>query len=287
MDWFVEALHELHNPYGYGQRFLVDRVVYRDKTEFQDLIVFETPLYGRVMALDGVIQLTEKDEYCYHEMLVHVPLFAHGAAKSICVVGGGDGGMLREALRHPGIERAVLVELDRTVIDVCREHLPSLSDGAFDDPRVEVVIADGVKFMAEPGETFDVMIIDSTDPIGPGEVLFTESFYADCKKHLNPGGILVTQNGVPQFQPEEVTNSFQRLSPSFKDVGFYLTVVPTYVGGFMALGWATDDERLRQVPVEVLADRVAKAGFETRYYTPEVHRAAFALPRFVKDLMRG
>ena len=287
MDWFDEDLHQSRLNHGYAQRFEVSRVVHRDQSKFQDLIIFENPRFGRVLALDGVIQTTEKDESCYHEMLAHVPLFAHGRAARVLIVGGGDGGVLREVLRHKGVQSATLVELDRAVIDACLEHMPTLSNGAFDDARTEVVIVDGVKYMAEgPAQSFEVILVDSTDPIGPGEVLFTEEFYADCKRCLTPGGILVTQNGVPFFQPGEVTTTFQRLMPLFADVSFYLTVVPTYVGGFMALGWATDDSSLRDISIQDLRARVEAVRLSSNYYSPEVHKAAFELPPFVAKLMR-
>jgi spermidine synthase len=178
-----------------------------------------------------------------------------------------------------------MVEIDRTVVDLCREHMPSLSDGAFDDPRADLIITDGLKFVAETDRRFDVIIVDSTDPIGPGEVLFSETFYGDCKRCLTPGGIVVTQNGVPSFQPEEVTDSYRRLKTHFADVSFYLTVVPTYIGGFMALGWASDDKALRQQTAADLAPRFEKLGVATRYYSPAVHAGSFALPPFIGELM--
>ncbi|MBL6927596.1 MAG: polyamine aminopropyltransferase [Rhodospirillales bacterium] len=278
-------LHDGAVSHGYAQRFEVSRVVYRNKTDFQDLIIFETPHFGRVLALDGIIQTTERDEFAYHEMLAHVPLFAHGEPARVLIIGGGDGGVLREVLRHD-VETATMVEIDRTVVDLCREYMPGLSDGAFDDPRADLLITDGLKFVAETQQTFDVIIVDSTDPVGPGEVLFSEAFYADCKKRLTPGGILVTQNGVPSFQGDEVTNSYRRLSSQFADVSFYLTVVPSYVGGFMALGWATDDAALRVQTQADIAPRFEGAGFATRYYTPAVHAAAFALPPFIAELLK-
>ena len=284
MTWFDESLHASVTNQGYTQRFEVSRVVFEQKSDVQDLIIFETPAFGRVLALDGVVQTTEGDEFIYHEMLVHVPMMAHGAARRVLIIGGGDGGALREALRHP-VERATMVEIDPAVIDLCRSHMPSLSDDAFDDPRAEVIIADGIRFMAETDRTFDVIIVDSTDPIGPGEVLFTEAFYADCRRRLAPGGVLVTQCGVPFFQPSEVTDSHARLRPHFADVGFYVIAVPTYVGGFMTLGWASDAPELRQAPLSVLKERFAGADFSTRYYTPAVHRGAFALPPYIQRLL--
>ena len=173
-EWVSETLHD-----GYQQRFEVSKVLFSEKTEFQDMVIFENPKFGRVLVLDGVIQTTEKDEFIYHEMMVHTPLLANGAAKRVLIIGGGDGGCLREALRHPGVEKVTMVEIDPTVVDLSREYLPMHSDGAFDDPRTDLVIADGLKYVAESAEKFDVIIVDSTDPIGPGEVLFTDAFYRD------------------------------------------------------------------------------------------------------------
>ncbi|MCP5366026.1 MAG: polyamine aminopropyltransferase [Hyphomicrobiales bacterium] len=283
--WFDERLYSNEDGPGYAQRFRVSSMVYEADTDFQELVIFDTAAFGRVLALDGVIQTTEGDEFVYHEMLAHVPIFAHGAVRRVLIVGGGDGGALREVLRHPTVEQAVMVELDRTVVDLCREYMPSLSAGAFDDPRAELVITDGVKFMAETDRRFDVIIVDSTDPIGPGEVLFTSAFYADCRRCLTPGGVLVTQNGVPMMQPREVTTTHRRLAPIFADASFYVAVVPTYVGGMMTLAWASDNAALRRQTVADIAPRVAAAGLDLRYYTAGLHVGAFALPGYISRLM--
>ncbi len=275
-DWYDETL------YGdVAQRFRMGRVLYRDKTEHQDLVIFENPVLGRVMALDGVIQTTEGDEFVYHEMLTHVPILAHGRARRVAIVGGGDGGMLRRCLEHKAVERVTMVEIDRTVVDLSVAHLPSISAGAFDDPRANLVIADGCAFMKETDERFDVIIVDSTDPHGPGAVLFTQAFYGDCKARLTPGGVLVTQNGVPFFQPQELKDSHQRLGRLFNDASFFVAPVPSYYGGFMAFGWATDDADLRRQTAEAIRPRFEAAGLTTRYYTPEIHAASFALPAYV------
>ncbi|MEX2642443.1 MAG: polyamine aminopropyltransferase [Acetobacterales bacterium] len=281
MSWFTETLYD-----DWQQRFPISREVFRHKTDFQDVIIFETPRFGRVLALDGVVQTTERDEFIYHEMLAHVPVFGHGAARSVLIIGGGDGGTLREVLRHD-VERATMVEIDPSVIDLCREHMPTLSDGAFDDPRAEIVVADGCAFMRESDRTFDVIMVDSTDPHGPGEVLFTAEFYGDCRKRLNPGGILATQSGVPFMQPEELTNSAERLGRHFADAAFYVAPVPEYVGGFMAFGFAPAGGPPQPPAAEDLERRFAKAGFRTKYYTPAIHRAAFALPAFALELIGG
>lgn len=274
--------HETLYP-EWGQTFEVEEVLYEVVTPEQELIIFENSLFGRVLALDGIIQVTELDEYVYHEMLSHVPILAHGNVKSVLIIGGGDGGMLREVLRHQDIDRVVQVEIDSAVIEMCREYLPSISKGAFDNPRAEIVIADGALYVAETTDKFDVIIIDSTDPIGPGAALFSESFYGNCRRCLNPEGILVTQNGVPFVQQDELVQSHQFLSKHFKDTSFYVGVTPTYVGGFMTYGWASDSSEHRQVSVETLKKRVEAVEGTFRYYTPEVHQAAFALPQFILD----
>jgi spermidine synthase len=273
MDWFEETLW----PH-WAQRMRVSSVLYRDKTEHQDLIVFETPTWGRVLALDGVVQTTTADEFIYHEMLVHVPVLAHGAAQDVLIIGGGDGGCLREALRHPGIRRVTQVEIDAGVITFCRQYLPSLSDGAYDNPRAHVVIADGAAFARDCPDRFDVVIVDSTDPQGPGEVLFTEGFYRDVRRLLRPGGIMATQCGNPSMRPDELefTQGRQRTA-GFAHVDYYFAAVPTYVGGSMALGFATDD------PARARIDPAAITGVPAglRYYTPAIHAAAFAHPAWM------
>lgn len=279
MTWFSEKLHA-----NYQLQLHITQTLFQEKTEHQDLQIFENPVFGRILALDGIIQTTEGDEFIYHEMLAHVPILAHGAAKRVLIVGGGDGGMLRRALMHPGIE-ATLVEIDPGVIDLCRKYLPAIGENAFDAPRAKVVIADGAQYVAETADRYDVAIVDSTDPLGPGEVLFTAEFYKNCKRCLNPGGILVTQSGVPFLQKTELTNSYRRLSQHFADASFFVAPVPTYAGGFMAFGWATDNKETRRLPVAAIAERFAKAKLQTRYYNPEIHVASFALPNYVKALM--
>ena len=289
MTWFEETLHDSWGNLGYMQRLKITREVARISSGQQELVIFDTPHFGRVLALDGIIQTTERDEFAYHEMLVHVPVFAHGQARRVLVIGGGDGGTLREVLRHDGISLARQVEIDAEVVALCREHMPTLSDGAYEDARTDLVIGDGRKFVAEDTETYDVIIIDSTDPIGVGEVLFTQEFYSDCRDRLTSGGILVVQSGVPSTVPSmqagEATETWRRLNKTFADATAYLTVVPTYIGGYMALGWGCDDPAARNVTEAELTKRYEAAGIATRYYSPQVHRAAFALPPFVEKLL--
>jgi spermidine synthase len=281
MPKFAETLYD-----AYGQEFRIDEMLYEVKTDHQHLSIFHNAAFGRVLVLDGVVQTTEEDEFIYHEMLTHVPILAHGSVKRVLIVGGGDGGILREVTRHRQIEKITLVEIDQQVIDISRAYLPYHSKGAFEDPRVQVVINDGFDFIQTTQDQFDVIISDSTDPIGPDEALFEEGYYAHCKRCLTPNGIMVAQNGVPFMQLDEVRTTARRLLRIFDDWHFYTAAVPTYVGGAMAFAWATDDLSLRQTDIETLQDRYSASGIRTRYYNPEIHRAAFALPQYLMDIIR-
>jgi spermidine synthase len=278
-DWTRENLHP-----DYAQSLRVDEMLYDSKTDHQRLKVFLNGTFGRVLTLDDVVQTTEGDNFIYHEMLTHVPILAHGAARRVLIIGGGDGGMAREVLRHDSVEHVTMVEIDAGVVDFSKEYLPMLSAGAFDDPRLELVIADGAEFIRQTKGGYDVIIVDSTDPIGPGEVLFTETFYGHAKRALAEDGILVTQNGVPFLQGEELTNTMRAFRALFADATCYLATIPTYAGGPMAFGWGTDGTA-RDTPLDVLQGRLDAAGFAPDYYTPEVHKAAFALPGYVRRLI--
>jgi spermidine synthase len=277
--WSVERLHADH-----AQALREARVLYDSETDHQRLRVFENPTFGRILTLDGVVQVTERDNFVYHEMMAHVPIFAHGGAKRVLIIGGGDGGMARAALAHRTVEQVTMVEIDAGVVTFCREYLPGVSAGAFDDPRLRLVISDGAAFVRDTGDRFDVIIVDSTDPVGPGEVLFTDTFYGHARRCLTEGGILVTQNGVPFLQGEELTNTMRAFKALFLDWGCYIATVPTYAGGPMAFGWGTDGTA-RDVALEALKDRFSSSGIDTEYYTPAVHKSAFALPRYIKKLM--
>ena len=276
MSDFQETLYE-----GYGQRFQIDKLLHEVRTEHQHLVIFENPRMGRVMALDGVIQTTEADEFIYHEMLAHVPILAHGLARRVLIIGGGDGGILREVARHRDIESITLVEVDGAVVEICREFLPNHSAGTFDDPRLKLVIDDGMHFLAETEEKFDVIICDATDPVGPGEALFSENFYQACRRCLNEGGILVAQNGTPFLQLGEVQTTAKRMQGLFADWHFYQAAVPTYIGGAMTFAWGASNAESRKLPLETLMQRYSGSGIVTRYYNPHLHIAAFALPQYV------
>ncbi|NCX82401.1 MAG: polyamine aminopropyltransferase, partial [Rhodobacteraceae bacterium] len=218
--WMREPLHK-----HYAQSLSVDNLLYDSETDHQRIKVFENGTFGRILTLDDVVQTTEGDNFVYHEMLTHVPILAHGAAKRVLIIGGGDGGMAREVLRHTCVNHVTMVEIDAGVIEFSKEYLPTLSQGAFDDTRLELVIKDGAVFMRETEQTYDVIIVDSTDPIGPGEVLFTDTFYGHAKRALTENGILVTQNGVPFMQGDELTNTLRAFKALFQDWGCYTATV--------------------------------------------------------------
>jgi len=274
----------LFDGHGFGMAYEVERVLYEMQTEHQHLVLFEHKFFGKMLMLDGATQVTSKDEFIYHEMMTHVPILAHGHAREVLIVGGGDCGIAEEVLKHKSIRRVTQVEIDASVVEFSKEHFPEFTKPVLADKRFELVIDDGMKYVAKTSRRFDVIIVDSTDPVGPGAVLFSKEFYAACKRCMAPGGVMVTQNGVPFFQPDELISSVGMFKSLFADGACYVAAIPTYVGGHMAMGWASKDKKLRQHPVRTIAARYQKAGrFKTRYWTPEVHVAAFALPRFIAE----
>ena len=282
--WIYETLFEKEGLRTYYQ---AERVLYEMQTEHQHLVLFEHKLFGKMLMLDGATQVTTRDEFIYHEMMTHVPILAHGRVKEVLIVGGGDCGIAEEVLKHKSLKRVTQVEIDASVIAFSKEHFPEFTRPVFRDKRFESVIADGMKYVAETKRRFDVIIVDSTDPQGPGAILFTKQFYARCKRCLAPGGVMVTQNGVPFMQPAELHKSVGHFKKLFADAACYVASIPTYVGGQMAMGWAAKDKRLRRQALRTIAARYKKAGsFKTRYWTPEVHVASFALPRFIADIVK-
>ena len=283
--WAVEV-ESRAGAYRFALR--MSRVLHHSVGEHQEMLLFENELFGRVLMLDGVVQTTERDEFFYHEMLVHVPVLAHGAVERALIVGGGDGGALEELLKHAGVREATLVEIDESVIDFSKAHLEAICGAAFEDPRLELVIADGLAWAAEQKgrrAPFDLILIDSTDPVGPGEVLFTESFYADCAGLLAEGGLLVTQNAVPFTEPESLATPLAALGRSFAATACYRVAVPSFFGGDMVFTLAAQEVAALEVETETLERRFAAAGIATRYYTPAVHQGAFALPPYVAGLL--
>jgi spermidine synthase len=280
-SWLNETLYP-----DWGQRFLVKHELARVRSSFQDIVIFESTSHGRVMVLDGVIQITEADEFVYQEMLAHVPLLAHGAAANVLIIGAGDGGVLRRVLQHSTVRRAVMCEIDGEVIRLSKEFLPGIAGDAWNDSRAEVIVGDGIDYVTRaPDASFDVIIVDSTDPIGVGEVLFTDAFYENCARILTPRGLVVNQCGVPFMQADELRETSARRGRFFPHVTAYVAAVPTYVGGFMTLGWAAKDASLAATGVAEIRARAATAGIigTTRYWTPEIHLGAFNLPPYIAE----
>jgi spermidine synthase len=278
--WVEETFH----PH-WRVRLEASKVLHEVKTAHQHLVIFENPTWGTVLMLDGVCQLTTSDEFVYHEMMAHVPLMALAVPARVLVIGGGDGGVLREVLKHPTVARATLCEIDRAVIDLSLKHYPQIADGCFDDARADVVIADGLKYVAETRERFDAIIVDSSEPIGPSAVLHTREFFTDCKRALKKGGILVTQNGLPFLFPEHLRATTEIFASLFKATSPYMCTQPCYFGGPFALNWASDEAGLLGVSLATLKSRMKKRGIEPRYYTPAGHLAAFALPGYVEKVV--
>ena len=258
-------------------------VLYAGRSEFQKIDVYDNAHFGRVLTLDDLVQTTERDEYCYHEMLVHPALTSLERVQRVLIIGGGDGGTLRHVLMH-GPSEVVMCEIDAEVVRVCRELMPSLSDGAFDDPRARVVFADGAAFVAEHESAFDAIVVDGSDAVGPATVLFSETFYAACRRALVPDGVFVSQTGSPLFQADEFDLALRNLSLAFPTVEPYLGAVPTYPGVLWSYMAATEGEPLSAAPVDTLAERLRGRHVSTRYYTPELHAGAFALPAFVETM---
>ena len=261
--------------------FEVTRVLQADHSPQQRIELIENPLFGKVLMLDGATQVTSADEFIYHEMMAHVPILAHGAVRKVLIVGGGDCGLAEEVLKHDGVARVMQVEIDARVVEFARSHFAEFDAAAFADPRFTIEIADGAAFVAVTDQRFDVILVDSTDPIGAGAALFTKNFYAGLRRCLRPGGIVVTQSGVPFVQRDEFTAAMRNLARVFPIVDCYILATPSYAGGHMALGWGSPDRDPRDPSLDILAARADTLA--TRYYTPEVHRAAFALPRYILE----
>ncbi len=274
----------LFDDLGFRLSFEAERVLYETQTEHQHLVLFEQKFFGKVLMLDGAIQVTSKDEFVYHEMMTHVPILAHGNAREVLIVGGGDCGIAEEVLKHESVRRLTQVEIDASVVEFSKQHFPQFTRPVLNSSRFDLIIDDGMNYVATTKRRFDAIVVDSTDPQGPGKVLFSERFYRACKRCLTPGGVLVTQNGVPIFQSGELVSSIRKFRKLFADGSCYVAAIPTYIGGHMTMGWASDNRRLRRMPLATISARYRRAGsFATKYWTPEVHVAAFALPRFIAE----
>lgn len=277
--WFSEP----HTP-NVKLSIRVDKQLYSGQSEFQRIDVFESEEFGRFLVLDGYVMLTEKDEFIYHEMIVHVPMAVHPDVKKVLVIGAGDGGVIRELTRYTEIEQIDLVEIDEQVIQVSREFLPGTSC-KLDDPRVNIYYEDGLKFVRFKEEEYDLIIVDSTDPFGPGEGLFTKEFYGNCYKALKEDGIMVNQHESPFYEADATAcmRAHKRIVETFPISKVFQAHIPTYPSGHWLFGFASK----RYHPVRDLdTERWESRELATRYYTTNLHRGAFCLPAYVEKLLK-
>lgn len=273
---------EVHRDVGLS--FRITETLYHAQSPYQTVDIVATERYGRLLLLDGAVMTTEKDEFVYHEMISHVPMLAHPNPKRVLVIGGGDGGTVRELVKHPSVESVVLCEIDGLVVASCQQFLPSIA-GTLDHPKVTVKIGDGVAYMADEAHDFDVIIIDSTDPIGPGEGLFTEEFYRNTFRALSPDGIMVAQTESPFVCADIIQKIYPMYQRIFPIVAMYTGHIPTYPSGFWT--WAFCSKQHRPVlSASHQQERSREMAQTCRYYNPAVHEAAFALPNFVQALIQ-
>lgn len=262
----------------------VDKQLYSAQSDYQRIDVFESPEFGRFLTLDGYMMLTEKDEFIYHEMITHVPMAVHKNAKKVLVIGAGDGGVLRELTRYKTLEQIDLVEIDGQVVDVCKEYLKKTACG-FDDERVNVHILDGLKFIRKKEAEYDIIIVDSTDPFGPGENLFTKEFYGNCYKALKEDGLMVNQHESPFYEEDAIAmqRAHKRIVESFAISKVYQAHIPTYPSGHWLFGFASK----KYHPVKDLdAEYWNSLGIKTKYYNTNLHKGSFYLPNYVEDLLK-
>jgi spermidine synthase len=279
-----ERLHK-----GYAQTMEVARVLADEKSRYQHIRIFDTVANGRVMTLDDIVQITSRDESAYADMLTHLPMLEHGRVERVMIVGGGDLSIADEALKHASVQEVVLVDIDGRVIELCKKHFGAINAKAFRDKRLTLEVADAFEYLGrkQSRNRFDLIIADRPDPVGPGKALFGETFYDRIKGALRKGGYATFQTGVPFYQPWEITETLQDLARFFPRSGLYLSVVPTYIGGFMALTWATKGGKRLGTPAGIKKAKAAykRLKLKTDYYNPEIHAAAFALPNWIKALV--
>ncbi len=281
MQEFAETLHP-----GYTQAFTVKRMLADERSEFQHIQLFDNPVFGRILVLDGIVQITERDEHTYSEMMVHPAMFEHGRVETVMIAGGGDGAVAEEVLKHASVQHVDLVEIDPRVVELARQFLPSVHGAAFSDPRLHLHFADASRFLDMHPRRYDLIISDRPDPVGPAERLFSESYYRKAAAALQEHGIAVFQSGVPFFQHDEYQDTCRKMRSVWGEVVTYLTVTPTYTGGLMAITRGST-QPLTAHDLDAAVERARAACPATRTYTPDVHRAAYALPAWIERLMKA
>lgn len=268
------------NSYRVGCR--VERTLFSGKSAFQQVDIIETPQWGKVLLLDGMFMTSERDEFYYHELITHPAMTTARQIERVLVIGGGDGGTVREVLRYPQVQQVTMVEIDGLVVDACRQHLPTIGR-AWDDPRLDVRIGDGIEYVGTaPPATYDVILLDGSDPVGPAEGLVGEEFYGNCRRLLREGGVFVLQSQSPILFEEVFYTIQKRLGALFREVHPIFGPVPLYGTGNWSWTWASDGS----TPWEPLEDRLRVVEAHTRYYNRDIHRAALALPNAIRQRLR-
>ncbi len=267
----------------YGITMKVKDTLYHDKSEFQSIDIIDTEAFGKVLILDGLVMTTERDEPFYHEMIAHIPMLSHPNPKKVLVIGGGDGGTVREVLKHSTVEKVVLCEIDGLVVEACQKYIPSIA-GKLEDPKVEMQIRDGVEYISTQKSQFDVILIDSTDPLGPGVGLFTEEFYKNVNEALKPDGIMVAQSESPFANEKEIKLMYPLLRKAFPIVKTYVGPMPTYPGGYWSWAFCSNEVAPLDYIDKNRSDIIEK---QAKIYNKDLHKAVFALPNFVKKLVEG
>ena len=277
-----ENFYKEITPAGFGIAIKKGKVLFKDKSEFQDVEVFETDSeLGRVLTLDDLMMTTEGDEWHYHEMITHIPMMNHKCPKTVLVIGGGDGGTVREVLKHETVEKVVLCEIDGMVIDACKQFLPTIAC-ELDNPKCEILVEDAIEYIKDKKNMFDIVLIDSTDPMGPGEGLFTEEFYTNVKESLKEGGIIAAQSESPVVNKKEIKKMYDLLKKVFPIVSTYTSNIPTYPGGYWA--WAYCSETVQPLSY-IDEERCEKITKTCKIYNKDYHMARFALPNYLKELI--
>ena len=278
--WVSETLHK-----DIGLKLKVQKKLYSSNSSSQKIEFLKTSRFGTALIMDGAIQTTTEDEFIYHEMMSHIPLFSHPKPENILIIGGGDGGILREVLKHKMIKKVTLVEIEKKVIEQTKKYLPQICKDAFKSKKLELVITDGAEFIKNKLSLYDIVIVDSTDPTGPAKVLFENSFYRNISKILKNNGIMIRQSGSSFLQKEELKENYKKLSKIFKYTNVYLAAVPTYIGGFFNLIFASDKINIESLSLAAIKKESQKNRIKTRYYNPELHLASFKLPNYIKEII--
>ncbi len=265
---------------------LKGELLYRKKTLYQNLELYKTDRFGKVLMLDNAIQTTEGDEFIYHEMLTHPVLLLHPKPQKVLIIGGGDGGILREVLKYKSVKLAYLVEIDKSIIEISKKYLKSICKNSFQDKRTKIIFDDGAKFIKKTKEKFDVIIIDSPDSVGPAKVLFSKGFYKDIFSALAENGLMIRQTGSTTLQKEVLKSSWKLLTDIFPFVWTHLTAIPTYIGGFFSLTAASKKIDLFKTDIAYLEKKIKALKIKTDYYNPYIHIASAVLPEYIRRMLK-